>query len=185
MHFKQLPFVFLLLAATVSPPLAGQAWGELFIVRSVPLDDQFSPDFSFRDLTDANYGIGLGLSYSVDRVSVGLDTRYVEYKPRIEGLEVRSFRIGPRVDYVFSETRRFIPYVGLSGAIHQIKAIVGPSLSTLERQGNTYVGFGVRAGGVLMLTEQAALRLGAEYSYLNDFPHLDFTLGFAYDFGDF
>lgn len=177
--------LFLFLFTLCGSGLHAQAWGEVYLVNSIPINDQFSPEVSFRDLTDASFGIGVALSYSVNKLTVGLNSRYISYQSNLDGLEIESFRIGPTVDYIFFNEGRFYPYVGASLSMHQIKAVIDPSLADRSRQSNTYVGAGVRAGFILRIANRVGLHFGAEYSHINDFPQIDTTVGVAVDFGDF
>lgn len=142
----------------------------------------------FTALAKPQWGGGIGLRYSKDNLSVGLDLSYVEYKSGTPLLRLSSFQIATTVDYYW-EFGNFHPYVGgelgmFSFSAQFIKTEEGSQLA--QDLTKTRFGMGPRAGVSYNIGDSPwGIRLGGRYVFNVDFPFAEATIGVEYNLGDF
>jgi len=195
-------YIFLISFFVLSISSSSQIWIEGFTMYSMPMSDwaaKGSRTFNeegqdpvtisnkeiFKYFADPQFGGGINLHYSKNKLIVGMELGYVHYNPATDYLSVNNFRIGPIIEFFFKNESRFQPYVGGEFGIQQTTIHYDKELLGLPEYSDTYFGIGPRAGLVFMFSRKTALRLGAKYIYMDTMPYLDISLGIAVNVGDF
>ncbi len=192
-------FLFLL---TLAFTAASQVWVEGFTFHSTPMEDWmangnrviniegFDPitvpnSDLFKTFADPQFGGGINLRYIKNKLVIGLEIGYVEYKPATVLANAKMFRLGPIIEYHFFSKGKLHPYVGGEWGLQSSTITYNGEIINAPKLAETHMGVGPRAGIVYLFSSKWAFRAGAKYMYLKKLPYLDITAGIAFNLGDF
>ncbi len=183
-----------------------QIWVEVFGVQSFPSKDIFGSGVItvaqeaavtnlnateikeselFKTLADPSFGIGFNCRYAKSKKVLGIELSYVKYKKASNLLDIRTFRIGPFLEYYFRTDKKLLPYVGGEFSLQQSRVSFNRNIVDQIRISDTNVGVGPRLGLVYNFNNKWSTRLGTKYVFTKDLPYYDVMLGVAFNLGDF
>jgi hypothetical protein len=197
---KKLIYIFLFSSITFTA--ASQVWVEGFALHSSPMKDWMAQGNRviniegydpitvansdlFTTFADPQFGGGLNLRYIKNKLVIGLEIGYVEYKPATILANASMFRLGPIIEYHFFNSRKIHPYVGGEWGLQSSTITYNGEIINAPKLAETHMGVGPRAGFVYVFGPKWAFRAGAKYMYLKKLPYLDITAGIAFNIGDF
>ena len=195
-------FIYIFFFLTITFTVSSQVCIEGFILYSIPMTDWMSsgnkviaiegydpvtiPESDlFTTLANPQFGGGINLRYVKEKLVIGMEISYVEYKPATNLLRASMFRLGPIIEYHFFSGGKFHPYLGGEWGLQQSIVFYNGDIIDAPKLAETHVGVGPRAGIVYLFNPKWALRVGVKYIYLNKLPYLDITAGIALNIGDF